>query len=349
MSIGEENLRNVKKSIEGGKPARQPFLLFLNFPLVKSMTGVELREYFEDPKIMMDAQIEVNARLGLEGPICPDYGIVAECSAMGSPVLLDGKGFPSIQTGKESSLEEVLRDLQPGDPWGGNWETRSLETLEYMISHVPPGFCVENPPVMAPFTIGAEYRGIEEFCVELYEEPEMIHELLRVSLETLIRYCREQQKILGERMEHILICDDTSGFLTPDNYRKFVMPYLDKFYGEFPGVERWLHNDADSLHLSELIAEAGFKFWHTGRCFSITEARKRTGGKVSLCGNLSPVEELLRGTPKDVADAVNRQIKAFNGDSRYILGTGGFISYGTPEENLRALIQTVWEQEYRRE
>lgn len=341
MSMALDNAERIRKSIAGGAAEQQPFLLFINFPLIKSVTGVDLHEYFNDPKTMMDAQIEVFSRLGLDGPLYPDYGVAAECSAMGSEIVYNDMGFPTVHGDAKMELEDLLARSKPADPWGGSLMTKALEALEYMVKNVPSDFRVENCGVVGPFTTAAQYRDIQEFCVDLYMEPELVHELLELSTETIIRFCREQQKILGRDLEHILIYDDASSFLNEENYRIFSMPYQEKLYSAFPGAERWLHNDAEALHLSELIAESGFCLWHTGKCFDITEARRRTQGKVSLCGNLPPLEELLKGTPEDVAAAVNRQLDVFDKDPKYILSTGGFISYGTPVENIQALIQTA--------
>ena len=341
MSIALENAERIRKSIAGISTKQQPFLLFINFPLIKSVTDVDLQEYFNDPKTMMDAQIETFSRLGLDGPLYPDYGVVVECSAMGSQIVYNDMGFPSVHADTEMELEDLIAQSKPADPWNGSMMTKALETLEYMVKNAPSNFRVENSGVVAPFTTAAQYRDIQEFCVDIYIEPDLAHELLKISTETIIRFCQEQQKILGRALDHILLYDDTSSFLNQENYRIFSMPYQEKLYSAFPGAERWLHNDAEALHLSELIAESGFRLWHTGKCFDITEARRRTQGKVSLCGNLPPLEELLKGTPEEVEAAVNRQLDIFDKDPKYILSTGGFISYGTPLENIQTLIQTA--------
>lgn len=343
MSIAQDNLQRIQKSLAGEVPDRQPFLLFINFPLIKSVTGVNLHEYFNDPRIMMDAQVETFRKLGLQGPLYPDYGVVAECSAMGSEIVYDDLGFPSVHADESLEFEDVVEAAKPADPWNGSLMTRALEALEYMVAHAPADFRVENCGVVGPFTTAAQYRGISEFCVDIYMEPELSEELISICTQTLINYCKEQQKILGKPLEHILVYDDTTSFLKPDNYRQFSMPYYDMLYREFPGTQRWLHNDANGVHLSELIAEAGFVLWHTGRVFDITEARKKTNGKVCLCGNLSPLEEIKTGTPEEAKAAALRQIAIFNKDPKYILSTGGFISYDTPVENIRALIEAALE------
>ena len=138
-----------------------------------------------------------------------------------------------------------------------------------------------------------------------------------------------------------MICDDISSFIRPEQFNEFIRPCYDKIYQAFPTAERWLHNDAEALHLSECIAAAGFKLWHVGSCFDICEARRRTGGTVSLVGNLVPVKEVAEYSEEEIYAAALKQLEKFGGDPKYILGLGGFNSYGPPLENLKAMIRAA--------
>ncbi len=342
MTLSERNQKRIRNSIEGRKSDRQPFMFFINYPFIHSVTGVPLHEYFNDPKTMLDAQVETFRKLGLNGPVMPDYGVVAECSGMGAHIQYDKLGFPSVHNPQNLELEEVVK-IKPGDPWAGNLMTKALEALQYMKGNAPEGFIVENSIMVGPFTTAAMLRGISDFCADLYEEPDMIKALIDTVVETEIRFMKEQEKILG-KLDHILLADDITSFVSEGQFREFVMPAYDKLYSAFPGVERWLHNDGEAGRLAGLIADCGFKLWHVGTCFDIVQARKDSRGEVSLVGNLSPLTDLRQGTAESVWEAANRQMDLFEGDSKFILGTGGYINYGTPPENLIAVIKAAEER-----
>ena len=346
MTFAEQNEHAIRQSIAGEKPDVQPVLFFINFPFIKSLLDVDLHEYFNNPQVMMEAQIETYAKLGLNGPLYPDFGVVPECHALGAQVEFDYLGFPSVRSPLGVEID-AFADLKVADPWAGSMLTQALETLIYMKDHAPSNFYVTNSLIQSPFTAAAILRGISDFCMDVIDEPDAVKQLLSVVTKTDIAFLKEEEKILGYGLKQILIGDDISSFIRPEQFKEFIRPCYDEIYGAFPTAERWLHNDAEALHLSECIADAGFKLWHVGSCFDICEARKRTGGAVSLVGNLVPVKQVAELSEQEVYAAAIDEIKKFDGDPKYILGLGGFISYGTPLENLKAIIRAA--QAYPRE
>lgn len=64
-------------------------------------------------------------------------------------------------------------------------------------------------------------------------------------------------------------------------------------------------------------------------------------GRTTMNGNVHTVETLIRGTPDDVRREVREILEAFRGNPRVIVGTGDQVGRETPEENLRALVETA--------
>ncbi len=339
MQAARANLERIKDSIQGLKPDRRPYLFFINFPFIKSITGVNLHEYFNDPKTMMDAQVETFRKLGLDGPLQPDYGVVAECSGMGSEIRYDDLGFPSVRHADDIELEELI-NMPVADPWAGSLMTNALEALIYMKEHAPSGFRVENSLMVGPFTTAATLRGISEFCCDVLTEAELVKELLHKVTQSEIAFMKEQERILG-KIDYILLADDISSFFSDEHFREFVTPTYDQLYAAFPNAQRWLHNDGEAGHLAAAIADAGFKLWHCGTSFDIAQARIDSRGEVSLVGNLSPISDIKNGSTEEVKARAAAQLDIFASDPKFILGAGGYINYGTPLENLLAVIEAA--------
>lgn len=78
----------------------------------------------------------------------------------------------------------------------------------------------------------------------------------------------------------------------------------------------------------------------TGRTELETVARLLKG-RTTMNGNVHTVETLIRGTPDDVRRETQEILDVFRGNPRVIVGTGDQVGRETPEENLRALINTV--------
>ncbi len=214
--------------------------------------------------------------------------------------------------------------------------TQALNALEYMVVHKPDGFEVQSSIVQSAFTGAAMLRGINDFCADVIEEPEAVCALMDLVLETDIRYMKAQEKILG-KLDHILLSDDVSALVSANSFREMILPYYERFFEPFPESQRWLHNDAQALHLAPVLKEINFKLWHTGSCFDSRRAMELLDHSLCLAGNLSPVA-LARMTEEEAYDAAVKELKQFNAEPRYLLGTGGFISYGTPVENVRAIL-----------
>ncbi len=325
----------IRNYIAGRFEDRYACMLFINFPFITSVTGVNLQEYFRDPKTMMDAQVETWNALGVKGWLWPDLGVVPECAAMGAKVVYDDKGFPSVSPPVNREISEFL-DLKPADPYGGNMLTQALNALEYMVAHRPDGFEVQSSIVQSAFTGAAMLRGINEFCVDIMEEPEAVRALMDLVLETDIRYMKAQEKILG-KLDHILLSDDVSALVSANTFRELILPYYERFFEQFPESQRWLHNDAQALHLAPALKEMNFKLWHTGSCFDNGQAMELLDHNICLAGNLNPVA-LAGMTEKEAYDAAVTELKHFHAEPRHLLSTGGFISYGTPVGNVRAML-----------
>ena len=60
-----------------------------------------------------------------------------------------------------------------------------------------------------------------------------------------------------------------------------------------------------------------------------------------MTGNLHTTEVMLRGRPEDVAAAARRAIDDAAAGGRFILSTGDQCGRDTPDENLRAMIETA--------
>ena len=78
-----------------------------------------------------------------------------------------------------------------------------------------------------------------------------------------------------------------------------------------------------------------------GDIIDLGEARAALGDRTTFNGNVHTVETLLYGSPRDVRNQVLEILEAFEGSPRLIVGTGDQVGAETPDENIRAMIETV--------
>ncbi len=79
-----------------------------------------------------------------------------------------------------------------------------------------------------------------------------------------------------------------------------------------------------------------------GDC-DLAELSRLYGDRIVLKGNLHTTDVMLRGTPDDVRAASRRAIDAAAAGGRFILSTGDQCGRDTPDENIRAMVDTARE------
>lgn len=81
-----------------------------------------------------------------------------------------------------------------------------------------------------------------------------------------------------------------------------------------------------------------------GDITDLQELRIQLGERTTFNGNISTVETLIKGKPEDVRGEVADIKHAFAGSKRLIIGTGDQVGFGTPDENIIAMIEAVREK-----
>ena len=77
-----------------------------------------------------------------------------------------------------------------------------------------------------------------------------------------------------------------------------------------------------------------------GDC-NLSELKELYGNKIVLEGNLHTTSVMLSGTVDEVADACRQAIDDAGAGGGFILSTGDQCGGDTPEENIRAVVETA--------
>ena len=337
-TLRDRTFDRLNKCIHGEKTDAHAVFHFYTFPFYQFVTGVNLDEFFHNPKVAFEAELECIEKLEKCGSFFPDLGAAAECSGLGGQVRFDKEGFISVAPSGIDSYEDAIK-LKPADPWGDNYMRCALEQLQYFVENAPKDIKVNAPICMAPFTVCAQLRGINDFCLDTLEDPDFVQALLDVAVEQDILYMKECEKILGGPLHHLFMSDDLSSFLSPAGFDEWVAPTYEKIFKEFPHSQLWLHNDAKAEHIAHKIAEAGFQTWQYAPSISPQSAMEKTGGKVALFGGLSPLQ-FQKTSPQETYETCIETLKSFDGNNKYVLGVGGSVNQ-IPVENLLAMLHAA--------
>jgi uroporphyrinogen decarboxylase len=148
-------------------------------------------------------------------------------------------------------------------------------------------------------------------------DPTALHALLSLNTDAVIAYLAAQRAAGAQALQ---VFDTWGGVLSPAMYREFSLPYLVRIARELErgdGATRTpliLFGKGNAPYLEELAA-SGAEGVGVDWLIELSDAARRTQGKVALQGNLDPA--VLYASP----DAIRTQVRAVL-DS-YAAGNGG--------------------------
>ena len=176
--------------------------------------------------------------------------------------------------------------------------------------------------------------------------PAALHRLLEVTTDAVIAYLAAQHAAGAQALQ---VFDTWGGVMAPHLYREFSLRYLQRIAAELPrgdGNKRApliLFGKGNAPYLEELAASGAEGIgadWTVG----LGEARRRTGGKVALQGNLDPAT--LYASPEVIRAEAARALDDYagaNGGSRdgHVFNLGHGMSPDMDPEHVRVLVDAV--------
>lgn len=204
----------------------------------------------------------------------------------------------------------------------------------------------------SPWTLACymvEGGGSDDFArikAMAVEAPQRLHAILRVVTDAVIAYL-DAQRLAGAQA--LQVFDTWGGVLSPHLYREFSLRYLLEIAQRLPRGEGEsaapliLFGKGNGPYLEELAA-SGAEALGVDWTVSLGEARRRTGGRVALQGNLDPTT--LYASPAAIRAEAVRALDDYavaNGGSRdgHVFNLGHGLSPGMDPAHVGALIEAV--------
>ena len=176
-----------------------------------------------------------------------------------------------------------------------------------------------------------------------FSEPGLLHRILEVTTDAVIAYLSAQRAAGAQALQ---VFDTWGGVLAPHHYREFSLPYLARIAEELPrgeGRDRTpliLFGKGNAPYLEELAA-TGAEGLGVDWLVSLQEARRRTGSRVALQGNLDPAT--LYASPEGIRTEVRRVLDSFGGGPGHVFNLGHGLSPDMDPEHIGVLVDAVHE------
>ena len=177
----------------------------------------------------------------------------------------------------------------------------------------------------------------------MYEQPELMHQLLDVLAESVIVYLNAQ---IAAGAQAVQIFDTWGGSLSHSAYQEFSLAYMRKIVSgllkenEGRPVPVILFTKGGGQWL-EAIAGAGCDAIGLDWTTDIGTARQRVGGQVALQGNMDPA--VLRASPARIRQEVASILESYGAGSGHIFNLGHGITPDINPEHAGAFVDAVHE------
>lgn len=191
--------------------------------------------------------------------------------------------------------------------------------------------------IESPLQSAAMLYNLNDFMIDLFEEPEFIEELLDFTAELGIQFALEQVKAGADI---IGIGDATASMVSPSLYEELVFPFTQKVVDgirERSDVKLKYHICGNAEHVLPFVKRIGFDLVNIDYKVSVEKAYEVLGDSICIKGNIDPVSMLKDGSVEDIKQEVNRLLDLKI--PRYIISAGCEVARDTPVENLKALAE----------
>ena len=211
-------------------------------------------EYFDDPAVMTNFQERTcyDQVKEIEDDfvpyLMPWFGTVVAASALGCKIEFIPKQDPAANPRfYPIQKPEDIQKLQVPDPEKGGLMPKVLDFLRYMKAHsfLPVGIT----DFQGPLTTANQMMGYDKLIYLMYDQPNLVHELMDKVTETLILWIKKQKEVIGEPLTECIsdqqvytgkhagvwFSDDDAVLVSEKIYKEFVVPYNSRILTEFGG------------------------------------------------------------------------------------------------------------------
>jgi uroporphyrinogen-III decarboxylase len=218
-----------------------------------------------------------------------------------------------------------------------------FDTLDYVLRHAGEEVSIHSE-IFSPFTQLLELMDYTQGLLALMDDPGKFKACLEALTQGAIALGRGQA---ARGVDAVLMSSAFagSGFISPEHYREFVLPFerkvIEGIHSEFD-VPVYTHTCGligDRLDLLEATGTDGIDTLDPPPLGNVdlADAKERIGGHLFIKGNLDPVNVILNGTPEKVLAEARHCIEVAAPGGGYILSSACSIAPHAPPDNILKL------------
>jgi len=306
---------------------------------VARVYGCKISAFNTDAKTLAAAQIASYRRFGYDSVrIFTD--LFTWCEAMGAKVKLPEDDTADLLEPAISDVKDISK-LRPANPYKDGRLPVHLDAMKYLVEEVGNEVACSGG-VVGPFTNAFFLLGVDNVLKLISKDPEAIHALCRVSLETCKNFAEAVINIgltptISEPMSSCSV-------VSPKTFREFSAPYLKELvdFIKAKGKGVIMHICGKTSHIWKDIADMGVSGFSIDNVASLTDCKHAIGQQVRILGNVDPGGVVYSGTPLDVRLKTLECIaECYDSPKGYTPMSGCSLPVETPFENIQAMMDAV--------
>ncbi|MDK2798852.1 MAG: hypothetical protein PWP27_586 [Clostridiales bacterium] len=229
---------------------------------------------------------------------------------------------------------EDLKNMKIPDFYKSGLMPKAIEVYEYVKENLDDDFEVLFPEwIRGPFGVAVYLRGFENLLMDMMDEPEFVHELMRFIVESRKTWYDSLEKYLGRPVVKANLFNDEVNCpsLSPALYEEFVLPY-EKELSEYHGGLHYWHSCGDLTPLyKDIVAIPNIDMIHKSPWSSAAEVGKVFGKVSAIEVCLNPQKDILEGSEQYMRELLTGFVKDLTEAQvqGYTLRANNIIFYNT--------------------
>lgn len=335
---------NLLRILAGESFDTLPVGFLVDGPWFAAVRGVSLMDYLTDSRIWLEANLQAVGQypdvMWIPG-FWAEYGMISNPPSFGAKCIWPEDSFPTCDSVLRGYAD--IATLPKPDVRTDGLLPMIIRRMEQNRSAIEAaGHSFRFACSHGPLTIASYLLGHTEFLVGMRVEPEATAQLLDTVTDFIVDWL-QLQKERFPTIDGILVLDDLMGFIGPQDFELFALPYGRRIFRAFEASVRFLHNDAFGLVTAKYLDAMRVNLFNYSFEHDVNEIRRLAGDRVTLMGNIPPRDVLGLGDCNDVRASVSQFVQRLDDRRRIILSAGGFTPSGFTSEKIQTLTSVLRE------
>ena len=330
--------RDMKKWLEEYKaaPVKKAFPV-LSFPAVQLM-GISVKELLSDASAQARGMKLVAQRTDSAASVSlMDLSVEAEC--FGAEIRMSEDEVPTV-TGSVVTTEEGAGALEI-PPVGSGRTGIYIDAIRLAAEEITdrPVFA----GVIGPYSLAGRLMDVTEIMILCYEEPDMVHTVLKKATRFLTDYCLAYKEAGADG---VVIAEPLAGILSPSLEEEFSEPYMRELIEAVQDDSFVVvyHNCGGGVPMmADSIASTGAAVFHFGNAVDMEEMLEKMPKDRLVMGNIDPVGQFRNGTPESIREETLAIMERCCKYDNFVISSGGDIPPMSKWENIDAFFDAAAE------